>query len=63
MVAGLEQPTSGEILVGDIVVNDLDPVDRDIAMVFQNYALYPHMTVRAQHRLPARDAADAEAGA
>ena len=46
MVAGLEQPTSGEILVGDVVVNDLDPVDRDIAMVFQNYALYPHMTVR-----------------
>ena len=46
MVAGLEQPTSGEILVGDIVVNDLDPVDRDIAMVFQNYALYPHMSVR-----------------
>ena len=46
MVAGLEHPTSGEILIGGKVVNDLDPVDRDIAMVFQNYALYPHMTVR-----------------
>ncbi len=52
MVAGLEQPTSGEILVGDKVVNDLDPVDRDIAMVFQNYALYPHMTVRANIGFP-----------
>ncbi len=52
MVAGLEQPTSGEILVGDMVVNDLDPVDRDIAMVFQNYALYPHMTVRANIGFP-----------
>ena len=41
MVAGLEEPTSGEILIGGKVVNDLDPVDRDIAMVFQNYALYP----------------------
>ena len=52
MVAGLEQPSSGEILVGDTVVNDLDPVDRDIAMVFQNYALYPHMTVRANIGFP-----------
>ena len=52
MVAGLEKPTSGEILVGDTVVNDLDPVDRDIAMVFQNYALYPHMTVRANIGFP-----------
>ncbi len=52
MVAGLEQPTAGDILVGDIVVNDLDPVDRDIAMVFQNYALYPHMTVRANIGFP-----------
>ena len=52
MVAGLEEPTSGEILVGDTVVNDLDPVDRDIAMVFQNYALYPHMTVRANIGFP-----------
>jgi multiple sugar transport system ATP-binding protein len=52
MVAGLEKPTSGEILVGETVVNDLDPVDRDIAMVFQNYALYPHMTVRANIGFP-----------
>ena len=46
MLAGLEEVTSGEIWIGDEVVNDLAPRDRDIAMVFQNYALYPHMTVR-----------------
>jgi multiple sugar transport system ATP-binding protein len=45
MVAGLEEITSGEIHIGHRVVNDLPPKDRDIAMVFQNYALYPHMTV------------------
>jgi len=45
MVAGLESITSGDILIGDTVVNNLPPMDRDIAMVFQNYALYPHMTV------------------
>src|SRR4026209_2445395 len=45
MVAGLEEATSGEILIGDRVVNDLPSKDRDIAMVFQNYALYPHMSV------------------
>ncbi|BAI71309.1 multiple sugar transport system ATP-binding protein [Azospirillum sp. B510] len=45
MVAGLEGITGGEIAIGERVVNDLDPKDRDIAMVFQNYALYPHMTV------------------
>src|SRR3954447_18776014 len=45
MVAGLEAITSGDILIGDKVVNDLPPMDRDIAMVFQNYALYPHMSV------------------
>jgi sn-glycerol 3-phosphate transport system ATP-binding protein len=45
MVAGLEKPTSGEIAIGDRVVNDEQPGRRDIAMVFQNYALYPHMTV------------------
>ena len=54
MVAGLEHPTSGEILIGGKVVNDLDPVDRDIAMVFQNYALYPHMTVRDNIGFPLR---------
>jgi len=45
MVAGLEEITSGEISIGERVVNDLPPKDRDIAMVFQNYALYPHMSV------------------
>src|SRR4249920_1348766 len=45
MVAGLESITSGQGLIGDVVVNDLAPMDRDIAMVFQNYALYPHMSV------------------
>jgi multiple sugar transport system ATP-binding protein len=45
MVAGLEEITSGEILIGDRVVNDVPPRDRNIAMVFQNYALYPHMSV------------------
>ena len=45
MVAGLEEITGGEIWIGDRVVNDLEPAERDIAMVFQNYALYPHMTV------------------
>jgi len=46
MIAGLEPITSGEIFIGDTLVNDMDPKDRDIAMVFQNYALYPHMNVR-----------------
>jgi multiple sugar transport system ATP-binding protein len=45
MVAGLESITSGELRIGDRIVNDVEPKDRDIAMVFQNYALYPHMTV------------------
>src|SRR5579872_2355968 len=45
MVAGLESISSGQVLIGDTVVNDLAPMDRDIAMVFQNYALYPHMSV------------------
>lgn len=45
MVAGLESITSGELRIDDRVVNDVEPKDRDIAMVFQNYALYPHMTV------------------
>ena len=47
MVAGLEAITDGEILIGERVVNNLEPKDRDIAMVFQNYALYPHMSVYA----------------
>src|SRR5438034_1456611 len=45
MIAGLEAITGGEISIGGRVVNDLEPKDRDIAMVFQNYALYPHMSV------------------
>ena len=45
MVAGLESITSGRILIDDKVINELPPMDRDIAMVFQNYALYPHMSV------------------
>ncbi|MBU2326554.1 MAG: ATP-binding cassette domain-containing protein, partial [Alphaproteobacteria bacterium] len=46
MIAGLEGISGGEISIGDRVVNELEPSERDIAMVFQNYALYPHMTVR-----------------
>src|SRR4026207_1134139 len=45
MIAGLEEITSGTIQIGEQVVNDVPPKDRDIAMVFQSYALYPHMTV------------------
>ena len=46
LVAGLEEPTSCEIYIGDRMVNNVEPRDRDIAMVFQNYALYPHMSVK-----------------
>ncbi len=46
MIAGLEDITGGQILIGDKIVNDVAPKDRDIAMVFQNYALYPHMSVK-----------------
>ncbi len=46
MIAGLEDISSGELRIGDRLVNDVEPKDRDIAMVFQNYALYPHMTVK-----------------
>ena len=45
MIAGLEDISAGELTIGDMIVNDVEPKDRDIAMVFQNYALYPHMTV------------------
>ncbi len=45
MVAGLEEISDGELYIGDKLVNDVAPKDRDIAMVFQNYALYPHMTI------------------
>ena len=46
MIAGLEDITAGEIWIGGRMVNNLEPKERDIAMVFQNYAIYPHMTVR-----------------
>src|SRR5512146_1483310 len=46
MIAGLEEPSEGTRVIGDRVVNDVHPKDRDVAMVFQSYALYPHMTVR-----------------
>ncbi len=46
MIAGLEEPSEGQLVIGDRVVNDVHPKDRDVAMVFQSYALYPHMTVR-----------------
>src|SRR6476469_4117574 len=46
MIAGLEEISAGEVIIGGRVVNNMLPKERDIAMVFQNYALYPHMTVR-----------------
>ena len=61
MVAGLEEITRGTIRIGDRVVNDVPPKDRDIAMVFQNYALYPHMTVYKNMAFGAEAARDAEA--
>ena len=52
MIAGLEEITRGEFYIDDRLVNDVPPKDRDIAMVFQNYALYPHMTVRQNLEFP-----------
>ena len=52
MIAGLEDPSDGIIRIGDRIVNDVEPKDRDIAMVFQSYALYPHMTVRRNIEFP-----------
>ncbi len=52
MIAGLDEPSEGDIRIGARVVNDVDPKDRDIAMVFQSYALYPHMTVRKNIEFP-----------
>ena len=54
MVAGLEDISSGTLRIGARTVNDVTPKDRDIAMVFQNYALYPHMTVRRNLEFPLR---------
>ena len=52
MIAGLEEPTLGEVFIGDRKVNDDLPKDRDVAMVFQNYGLYPHLTVYENIRYP-----------
>jgi multiple sugar transport system ATP-binding protein len=54
MVAGLEEPTAGTLAIGDRVVNDVDPKDRDVAMVFQSYALYPHLSVYRNIEFPLR---------
>ncbi len=54
MTAGLEEISEGEIRIGERVVNSLDPRERDVAMVFQNYALYPHMTVFDNLAFPLR---------
>jgi multiple sugar transport system ATP-binding protein len=55
-IAGLETPENGEIYIGDRLVNDLDPKERDVAMVFQSYALYPHMTVFKNMAFPLENA-------
>ena len=52
MIAGLESPTSGDVHIGGVRVNDAEPKERDVAMVFQSYALYPHKTVRANIEFP-----------
>ena len=54
MVAGLEELDGGTITIGDQVVNDVEPKDRDVAMVFQSYALYPHLTVAKNIEFPLR---------
>ena len=45
MIAGFEEPTAGEVIIDDVIVNDLDPKDRNLGMVFQSHALFPHKTV------------------
>ena len=52
MIAGLEDPTEGEVWIGDVMVNDVMPKQRDVAMVFQSYALYPHKTVQENIEFP-----------
>ena len=52
MIAGLEDPSDGEVWIGDKLVNDVEPKERDVAMVFQSYALYPHKTVQANIEFP-----------
>jgi multiple sugar transport system ATP-binding protein len=51
-IAGLEDPTAGEVWIGDNIVNDVEPKDRDVSMVFQSYALYPHKSVQANIEFP-----------
>jgi multiple sugar transport system ATP-binding protein len=51
-IAGLEDPTAGEVWIGDNMVNDVEPKDRDVSMVFQSYALYPHKSVQANIEFP-----------
>ena len=58
MVAGLEDISDGTVSIGGRVVNDVSPKERDIAMVFQNYALYPHLSVGREHRLRPASAQD-----
>ena len=60
MIAGLEQPTKGEIVIGGEAVSGVDARDRDVAMVFQGYALYPNMSVYENIRFPLADARRAE---
>ncbi len=54
VIAGLERPTSGSVRIGDRIVDDVEPKDRDVAMVFQSYALYPHLSVRRNIEFPLR---------
>jgi multiple sugar transport system ATP-binding protein len=63
MIAGLERASAGTLRIGDVVVNDVEAKDRDIAMVFQSYALYPHMTVRRNIEVPLKTRAYAVDGA
>ena len=51
-IAGLEDPTAGEVWIGDNMVNDVEPKNRDVSMVFQSYALYPHKSVQANIEFP-----------
>ncbi len=60
MIAGLEDPTEGEVWIGDRKVNDIEPKERDVAMVFQSYALYPHKTVQANIEFPLKVRGDAK---
>ena len=62
MIAGLEDITRGELYLDGQLINDVDPKDRDMAMVFQNYALYPHMTVRQNLEFPPRAEEDSQGG-